>query len=128
MNYDKTLILELSLSRKNQNVTVQDEFSFFKNLKLLQINLDIKFQILSFKQYNQMFFGKSYSLISEIIFENDISDDKEIYITYISIFTTKFPSIKKIITLVKLRLPNGYDQSSWSEIKNCNNSFKFRFN
>ncbi|KAN0026292.1 hypothetical protein ACTFIV_007276 [Dictyostelium citrinum] len=165
-DYDKAIILELSLSSKNQNITVQDEFSCFKNLKILQINdikvsdtffqtipsnvdrllqlgdnltfgklppnvhyffsdfktqsipVNIKFSWIS--NLYQLIFGKTYSSINEIIFENDVNDDKEIYIPYISIFATKFPSFKNIKTLVELILPNGYDQSSWSEIKNCN--------
>ncbi|KAM9982050.1 hypothetical protein ACTFIY_004372 [Dictyostelium cf. discoideum] len=127
-----TKILQLSLNGgKNKSFVVQDEFSCFKNIKDLSIygiNVSNKFfetMPSTIERLDQIgdnivignSIQKNYFIsINQLTFENDL--DVGIHSNCFSIIASKFPNLRNIYSIVEIKLLDGYDQSSLSEIKN----------
>ncbi|KAN0004440.1 hypothetical protein ACTFIZ_010603 [Dictyostelium cf. discoideum] len=88
-----------TLEFRNQSIPTVIKFSWLTNLYQMQI---INFFI----------------SINQIIFENDLTD-VGIHGNYFSIIASKFPNLRNVYSIVEIKLLDGYDQSSLSEIKNC---------
>ncbi|KAN0036070.1 hypothetical protein ACTA71_005370 [Dictyostelium dimigraforme] len=86
-------------------------------LKTIQFPSIFKFSW--FLHLNQMFLRNPFSITIDISFENDLETNQFVS-TYFSIIASKFPNLTNINSIIELQLLTGYDQSSLSQLLNCN--------